>query len=55
MSLRAVPITQRNLLHVTCAYPLHTFKVVLGIYWEAAVLFLRKGATFYPHPDLAGK
>ena len=46
MSLEALPFTQRNLIHVLLSYPLHTFKVVAGIYWEAALLFLKKGATF---------
>jgi hypothetical protein len=41
------PLDDRNLLACLLANPLMTFKVILGIHWEAARLWL-KGARYFP-------
>ena len=48
------PLTDRALLAACVAMPLMTFKVIAGIYWEAARLRL-KGARFFRHPGNAGR
>jgi len=48
------PLTDRALLSACAAMPLMTFKVIVGIYWEAVRLRL-KGAGFFRHPGNAGR
>lgn len=48
LSLEQQAITGRTLAKVLCSFPFMTVKVVLGIYYEALKLWLRK-APFYPH------
>jgi uncharacterized protein len=44
------PFTSRNLLAAVIRYPLVTLKVMLGIHWEAAKLWL-KGARYRRRPE----
>jgi len=53
MSLQCMKVNQRSLLWILYRHPAMTFKVTLGIYWEAFVLLARKGATFFTHPNPA--
>ncbi|CAN8070354.1 unnamed protein product [Agarophyton chilense] len=39
-----------NLIRMQLLYPLHSFRVMIGILYEAAKLF-RSGFAFHPHPD----
>lgn len=48
MTLKAMPITQANLLWVLVAYPFMTAKVLAGIYWQAFLLWYK--VPFYSHP-----
>ncbi len=45
-------LTDRNLLKTAIKYPLMTFKVIIGIHWEAVRLLL-KGAPYFSHSDSA--
>lgn len=49
LSLRARPMTGRNLNRILWSYPLMTLKVALGIYWQALRLFI-KGVPVHDHP-----
>ncbi len=49
-----VPLTDRTILRASAAMPLMTFKVIIGIYWEALRLRL-KGAKFFRHPGNKGR
>lgn len=49
LQLKRNEFTKSELLAQLVRFPLVTFKVVWGIYWQALLLKL-KGATFYPHP-----
>jgi len=53
MSLQCAIVDQRSLLWILYRHPAMTLKVTFGIYWEAFVLFARKGATFFTHPNPA--
>jgi len=46
-------ITKRNLLKAWLSAPMMPFKVVAGIYWQAAKLFLKR-IPFIAHPDTRG-
>ncbi len=47
-------LTDANLLQLVLSHPLMTWKVVLGIHWEALRLWL-KGLRPYPRPDAPTK
>ncbi|NQV43186.1 MAG: DUF1365 domain-containing protein [Candidatus Marinimicrobia bacterium] len=49
LQMKQNEFTQFGLLTQLIKFPLVTFKVVWGIYWQALLLKL-KGATFHPHP-----
>ncbi|HNP65421.1 MAG TPA: DUF1365 domain-containing protein [Woeseiaceae bacterium] len=50
MMLRRKPITGRSLAGVLIRYPLHTFKIISSIYWQALRLWVKR-VPFYTHPD----
>lgn len=50
LSLRAKPITHKNMASVLIRYPFMTYKVIGAIYWQALKLWLKK-IPFYPHPN----
>lgn len=50
LSLRAQPLTAKNLNRYLASYPLMTIKVALGIYWQALRLYL-KGIPIFSHPS----
>lgn len=50
MVLKRLPLTQTTLLRVLLVTPAQTASMVLGIYWQAFRLFIKK-VPFYPHPD----
>jgi DUF1365 family protein len=49
LSLTAEPLNARSAVRAILSYPLMTFKIVAGIYWEALRLFL-KGVSLHAHP-----
>lgn len=49
LNLQRQPVSRSTLGRVLRAYPLMSIKVALGIYWQAARLWLR-GSRYYPHP-----
>lgn len=48
--LRRKPITKRALLLQLLRFPFMAQKVILAIYWQALLLWLRR-VPFYPHPE----
>ncbi len=48
------PITSMNMARVLIRYPVVTMKVVIGIYYQALKLLLKR-IPFYDHPDNAEK
>jgi hypothetical protein len=53
LALRRREITGASLASALAGFPLLTFQVLAGIYWQAFRLH-RKGAPYFPHPALAG-
>jgi DUF1365 family protein len=49
LGLQRAPLTSRNLLRVLLRHPWMTAKVVLGIYWQALLLWCKR-APFHSHP-----
>ncbi len=49
LNMQAKPFTLGNLVKTLLGFPLMTFQVVAGIYWQALKLKL-KGAKYVPHP-----
>jgi uncharacterized protein len=49
LNLQRHPISRNSLGQILLAYPLMSIKIALGIYWQAARLWLR-GSRYYPHP-----
>jgi DUF1365 family protein len=52
LTLERRPLTGANLAGVLLRAPIPAFKVMVGIYWQAARLAL-KGIRFHPHPRQA--
>jgi DUF1365 family protein len=50
LELKPMHLTGWNVLKTVLTHPLLTFRSVLGIYWQAFLIFL-KGVPFVPHPD----
>lgn len=50
MQLALEPMTTSTMRRMPLKFPLMTFKVVAGIYWQALRLWLKK-VPFYSHPD----
>ena len=50
LDLKYKPINSANLARVLAQYPLVTIKVVIGIYFQALRLFLKR-IPFYDHPS----
>lgn len=49
LHLQQQPVTRSNLQRLLLRYPLMSWQVTAGIYWQALRLYLQ-GARFYPHP-----
>lgn len=49
LSLRRRPLNQTELRHVLLGAPVQTLSVLLGIYWQALILFLKR-IPVYKHP-----
>ncbi len=52
--LRRTDISTRSLARVLVTYPLITVSVILGIYWQAFRLRLKR-TPFHPHPKVAAR
>ena len=50
LMMRAHPLTGRQLLRQWVKQPWITLKVLIGIYWNAGVLYFVKKVPFYSHP-----
>ena len=54
MLLKLRPVTQRAMVGLPLRFPFLTARVVVGIYWQAFRLWLKK-TPFHPHPDRTNK
>lgn len=54
MLLNRKPLTARNLNWMLLKFPLVTFKIFAGIYWQAFRLYLKK-VPFHSHPGKQGR
>lgn len=50
LDMKRVPIAGFALDKILLKFPLMTLRVIMGIYWQAFCLYLKK-ATFYSHPN----
>lgn len=50
VALEREPVTASSLRRLVISYPLMTVKVVLGIYWQALKLFVKR-VPIHDHPD----
>ena len=53
LSLKRLPVNSVNLRRVLWSYPLMTLKVIFGIHWQAARLYLKR-AGYKKHPATLG-
>ncbi|WP_261815500.1 DUF1365 domain-containing protein [Vibrio gallicus] len=49
MALKGIEFNSKNMLRMLISTPIMTVKVIVGIYWHALKLFLKR-APFYPNP-----
>jgi len=54
MQLALAPINRQQMRWMPLRFPFLTLKVMFGIYWQAARLWI-KGNRFHPHPDTLEK
>lgn len=50
LNLERIELNQKSLTRVLLGTPIQTLSIVIGIYWQALRLFLKK-VPLYPHPD----
>lgn len=51
LELKEKPISAWNVISHLFRFPLMTFTTVVGIYWQALLLYFIKKTPFYSHPD----
>lgn len=50
LRLRSMVLNRKNVFFTFINYPLMSFKTIVGIYWQALILYLKQ-VPFYTHPD----